>query len=107
LRHKEAKDGINFRKKLLIVALSLLFLILFIASFFGKNGWIEMDQAKKKQRALLQEIERLEEKKSQLEREIEELKKNPKAVEKKAREELWLMDPDEIVIIKENQEKDK
>lgn len=66
-----------------------------------------MDRAKKKQRALLQEIERLEEKRSQLEREIEELKKNPKAVEKKAREELWLMDPDEIVIIKENEEKDK
>lgn len=66
-----------------------------------------MDRAKKKQRALLQEIERLEEMRSQLEREIEELKKNPKAVEKKAREELWLMDPDEIVIIKENEEKDK
>jgi cell division protein FtsB len=107
LRRKEAKDRSNFRKKLLIVALSFLFLILFIASFFGKNGWIEMDRAKKKQRALLQEIERLEEMRSQLEREIEELKKNPKAVEKKAREELWLMDPDEIVIIKENEEKDK
>ncbi len=66
-----------------------------------------MDRAKKKQRALFQGIERLEEKRSQLEREIEELKKNPKAVEKKAREELWLMDPDEIVIIKKNEEKDK
>ena len=107
MRRKEVKDRRNFRKKLLIVALSLLFLILFIASFFGKNGWTEMDRAKKKQRALLQEIECIEEKRSQLEREIEELKKNPKAVEKKAREELWLMDPDEIVIIKENEEKDK
>ena len=34
-----------------------------------------------------------------LEREIEELKSNPKAVEKKAREKLWLMKPDEIVIV--------
>lgn len=107
MRREEAKDRSHFRKKLLIVALSILFLILLIASFFGKNGWIEMDQAKKRQRALLLEIERLEEKKNRLEREIEELKKNPKAVEEKAREELWLMDPDEIVIIKENKEKDR
>jgi len=33
-------------------------------------------------------------------KEIEELKKNPKAVEKKAREKLWLVKPDEVVIIK-------
>ncbi len=37
--------------------------------------------------------------KRKLEREIEELKTNPEAVEKKAREKLWLMKPDEIVII--------
>lgn len=60
-----------------------------------------MYRSNKRQRALLSEIERLEKIKSQLERQIEELEKNPKAVEKKAREELWLMDPDEIVIIKE------
>jgi cell division protein FtsB len=28
------------------------------------------------------------------------LKQNPKAVEKKAREKLWLVKPDEVVIIK-------
>lgn len=60
-----------------------------------------MYRSNKRQKALLSEIERLEKIKSQLERQIEELEKNPKAVEKKAREELWLMDPDEIVIIKE------
>ncbi|MGB2843389.1 MAG: septum formation initiator family protein, partial [Candidatus Aminicenantaceae bacterium] len=42
----------------------------------------------------------LEKEKKKLEREIEELKNNPKAVEKKAREKLWLMKPDEVVIIK-------
>ncbi len=60
-----------------------------------------MYRLKKKEKALLTEIEMLEKRKSQLEREIEELERNPKAVEKKAREELWLMDPNEIVIIKE------
>jgi cell division protein FtsB len=35
-----------------------------------------------------------------LEKEIEELENDPKAVEMKARDKLWLMKPDEIVIIK-------
>lgn len=60
-----------------------------------------MYHSKKRQRDLLFDIERLEKKKNHLERQIEELKENPKAIEKKAREELWLMDPDEIVIVKE------
>jgi cell division protein FtsB len=84
---------------------------LVIASFFGKNGWIEMYRSKKKQKALLLQMERLQEEKNRLQREIEELERNPRAVEKKARQELWLMDPDEIVIvkekIKEKKEKDK
>ncbi len=82
------------------MALGLLFLILLIASFFGKNGLIEMYRSKKKYQALIQEIETLRKEKQRLLREIEELRSNPKAVEKKAREKLWLMKPDEIVIIK-------
>lgn len=69
-----------------------------------------MSKSRKRQRALLSEIKRLEEKRSTLEREIEALKRDPKTMEKKAREKLWLMDPDELVIIKEKQnekEKDK
>ncbi|MDH4257654.1 MAG: septum formation initiator family protein, partial [Candidatus Aminicenantes bacterium] len=60
---------------------------------------IEIFQAQRKQKALLEKVERLEQKKSKLERDIEELRENPKAVEKKAREKLWLMKPDEIVIV--------
>jgi len=100
LKRQEEKQKIHFRKKLLAVALSLLFLILLIASFFGKNGLIEMYRSKKRYQALTQKIERLEKEKQRLLREIEELERNPKAVEKKAREKLWLMKPDEIVIIK-------
>jgi len=75
------------------------FLVLFLASFFGKKGLIEIYRAQKVQRDLLQEVERLEEKQKKLVREIEELRTNPKAVEKKAREKLWLQKPDEIVIV--------
>jgi len=100
LNRKEEKNKNLFRKRLLAVALSFLFLILLIASFFGKNGLIEMFRSKKKLVTLLQEIESLTQEKSKLERDIEELEKNPKAIEKKAREKLWYMKPDEIVIIK-------
>lgn len=75
------------------------FLVLLLDSFFGKKGLIEIYRAQKDQKALLQGVERLEKKKNKLEREIEELQTNPKALEKKAREKLWLQKPGEIVIV--------
>lgn len=53
-------------------------------------------------------VEQLKKEKAKLEREIEELERNPQAVEKTAREKLWLMEPDEFVIVKkEKKEKDR
>ncbi len=97
---KKEKDNISFRRKLLIAGLGFFFLVLLLASFFGKKGLIEIYRTQKEHKALLQEIVRLEIEKNKLEKEIEELKQNPKAVEKKAREKLWLVKPDEVVIIK-------
>jgi len=97
---KKEKDNISFRRKLLIAGLGFFFLVLLLASFFGKKGLIEIYRAQKEHEVLLQEIGRLEIEKRRLEKEIEELKQNPKAVEKKAREKLWLVKPDEVVIIK-------
>lgn len=59
-----------------------------------------MYRSKRRYQALIQQIERLEKKQQKLERDIAELEDNPKAVEQKAREKLWLMKPDEVVIIK-------
>ncbi len=97
---KKEKDNISFRRKLLIAGLGFFFLVLLLASFFGKKGLIEIYRAQKEQKTLLQEIALLEIETGRLEKEIEELKHNPKAVEKKAREKLWLVKPDEVVIIK-------
>ncbi|NIM57462.1 MAG: hypothetical protein GTO16_00765 [Candidatus Aminicenantes bacterium] len=97
---KKEKENVSFKRKLLVAGLGFFFLVLLLASFFGKKGLIEIYQAQKEYKALVQEIERLEIEKERLIREIEELKKNPKAVEKKAREKLWLVKPDEVVIIK-------
>jgi cell division protein FtsB len=97
---KQEKDNISFRRKLIVAGLGFFFLVLLLASFFGKKGLIEIYRAQKEHKVLLQEIEQLEIEKIRLEKDIEELKKNPKAVEKKAREKLWLVKPDEVVIIK-------
>jgi cell division protein FtsB len=87
-------------KKILIMGLSFLFLVLIIASFFGEKGLIEIFHAQKENDAMKQEVQQLSRKRDKLIRDIWELENNPKAVELKAREKLWLSDPDEIIIIK-------
>lgn len=90
----------SFRNKFLMTVLVFLFLVLIIASFFGKKGLIEVYNAQKQKDSLFEEIEQLEKIKSGLEREIKELESNPKAYEAKARDQLGLVYPDELLIIK-------
>ena len=102
MRINKEEEKISFRKKFFLAGLTFLFLVLIVTSFFGQRGLIEIFRAQKKYKALLQEYEKLTEGISRLEKEIEELEHNPEAVEKEAREKLWLMKPGEIVIIKGN-----
>ncbi len=94
------KSAASWKKKILIGGLAFLLVVLFITSLFGKKGLIEIYRARKNYAALQREIERLRQEKSRLEREIADLEKNPKAVERAAREQLWLVQPDEKVLIK-------
>jgi cell division protein FtsB len=100
LRRTKEKNALSFRKRLLLTGLVFLFLVLLIASFFGKRGLIEIYQAQKKKEALILETNQLMQERDKLLREIWELENNPKAIEEKARERLWLMDPEEMVIVK-------
>ena len=99
----------SFQNKLLTAVLFFLFLVLIIASFFGKKGLIEVYNAQKRKDSLFEEIEQLEKTKKGLEREIKELESNPKSYEAKARDKLGLVYPDEILVIKadESTSKDK
>ena len=90
----------SLRRKLLIYGFAFLLFVLFITSIFGKKGLVEIYRTRKTYAGLLQDIERLTKEKARLEKEIAELKKNPEAVDKQAREQLWLMPPDEKVIVK-------
>lgn len=94
----------SLRRRLVLAAIVFFFFVLIISSLFGKKGLIEIYQAKKKYRALQEEIQKLEEAKSRLLREIEELETNPQAVDKEARQKLWLIKPEEKVIVKKSKE---
>jgi len=94
------KETLSFKKKLLFGGVTFLFLVLVIASLFGERGLLEIYRVQQKKELLVQEVERLTDERDKLLREIYELESNPLAVDQKAREKLWLMDPEELVIIK-------
>ncbi len=99
-------------KRLVILAVIFLF-ILILTFFFGDSGIIEIIKSKNRISELKKDIEILEKEKVLLQRDIEELEKSPMALEKRAREKLWLMKKNEKVIVivnkkdKEKKEKEK
>ena len=96
---QRAKPPASLKKKLFFSGAGFIFLVFLIASFFGERGLIEVYQTQLKRDSLIRDRVLLSERKQKLIRDIQELRDNPKAVEEKAREKLWLMKPDELVII--------
>jgi cell division protein FtsB len=95
----DRKTG-GWKKKAIVAAFAFLLFVLLVTSFFGKKGLIEIYRARKIHAALLQEIAALEKRKAQLAKDVAALERDPKAVDKTARDQLWLMKPDEKVIVK-------
>jgi cell division protein FtsB len=88
--------------------LVLFVFILILAFFFGEGGILEIIKSRSKIELLTKDIEALEKEKATLLKEIEDLKKNPMALEKKAREKLWLMKKNEkVVVIVKDKDKNK
>ncbi|MGD1008915.1 MAG: septum formation initiator family protein [Candidatus Aminicenantales bacterium] len=88
-----------FRKKVFILGIACLFLVMVVTSVFGKKGVMDIHRARLKLADLDRDVRRLAWEKSRLEAEIRELERNPKAVEKEARDKLWLIKPGEKVIV--------
>jgi len=101
----EERRPASVRRKLALAAVAFFFLIILISSLFGRKGLIEIYRARNRFQALQQEIRDLEARKSELLKELEALRNDPRAVEKEAREKLWLIKPDEKVIVKKKEEK--
>lgn len=102
MKDEARKNSGSVRRKLFTAGVGFFILVMLVTSFFGKKGYMDIYKARKSCRALEAELQRLEEQKKNLELEIRELETDPRAVEKEAREKLWLMKPDEkVIVIKE------
>ena len=104
---KKIKDKTRFLKSKSFLVLVVLFIfILIMAFFFGEGGILEIISARSKIEKLRTNISGLTKERDILLKEIEELKKNPMALEKTAREKLWLMKKNEkVVVIVRNNDK--
>lgn len=76
-----------------------LFVVLLITSLFGTKGLMEIRRTRKSYDALLLKMKTLETTRSRLEKEIAHLQSDPRAVEREARQRLWLVKKNEIVIV--------
>jgi len=90
---------LSMRRKILMIGVGFFLLVILVTSFFGKKGYLDIARTRKACRTLDAEYRTLEERKQTLEKEIRALETDPRAVEKEVREKLWLMRPDEKVIV--------
>jgi len=90
----------SLRRRIAVGAAGFFLLVLVLTTIFGKKGLLEIARVRRDYAALLEEIDALRREKSRLEREIAELKTSPRAVEAEARDKLWLVKPEEKVIIR-------
>lgn len=104
---KKNNNKTRFLKSKSFLVLVVLFIfILILAFFFGEGGIIEIINARSRIEELQENISELKKEKGTLVKEIEELEKNPMALERTAREKLWLMKKNEkVVVIVKNSDK--
>ncbi|MFH2107819.1 MAG: septum formation initiator family protein [Chrysiogenia bacterium] len=96
--NKKKENSLIQSRGLALLLIFFLF-ILILAFVFGDRGIVEIVKTQNQIKLLRQTIKKLEIEKQKLSEEIELLKKNPLALEKKAREDLWLMKKNEKVIV--------
>jgi len=83
----------------IVLFLSLVIFIILFALIFGDKGLFEIIKKEREINRLKDQIEYLREQKRELIQQIIQLKDDPYALEKIAREELWLMKKNERVIV--------
>lgn len=93
------KESSLLQSRALPLLLAFFLFILVLAFVFGDRGIVEIVRTKRQIRDLQRTIADLEAEKTRLTREIEQLRASPLALEKKARQDLWLMKPDEKVVV--------
>lgn len=81
-----------------VLALILLCCALAAHEVFGNHGWLALRRQKTEYESLGQRIDRLKQENQELESQIKALKSDPKAIETRAREQLRLAKPGEMII---------
>ncbi|MBN2205973.1 MAG: septum formation initiator family protein [Candidatus Aminicenantes bacterium] len=102
---KRRRGRVGWRKKLLIGFGGVVVLSLLLTAILGPKGFLGLTRAKRDYQAQVEEIRRLEQERERLKREIAELERNPRAVESEARERIWLVKPDEKVLVKKAEDR--
>lgn len=88
------------KKKFFYLLLAVFLLSTLVTTFFGKKGYVDIQRAQKRYLELQVEVNKLTREKEKLEEEIKKLESDPRAIEKEAREKLWLIKPEEKVLVK-------
>lgn len=102
MKRKMKKNKIEFtfvKSRGFLMLVILFVFILILTFFFGDSGIVEIIKTQNKIETLKANITGLQAEKEKLENEIKELEDDPLALEKKAREKLWLMKKNEKVIV--------
>lgn len=101
MRDEPGRNDRAVRRTLFRAGVGFFVLVMVVTSFFGKKGYMDIVRTRRTLRALETECRALEERRGVLELEIRTLAEDPRAVEQEARGKLWLMRPDEKVIVLE------
>ncbi len=90
-----------------VLALALVCVALVVHEIFGEHGFLALRRQRKEYNSLQEQIRRLQQENQQLEKQIEGLKSDPKAIEKRAREQMHMARPGEIIYTLPEQESKK
>jgi len=101
-----SRQKITVSKKFIYLLVAIFLLSTLVATFFGKKGYVDIQRARKRYLELQLEVNKLNREKDKLEEEIRKLETDPRAIEKEAREKLWLIKPDEKVLVKKKEKQD-
>jgi cell division protein FtsB len=96
------RDFAFLQSKSVLLVVAFLLFILLLSFFFGDRGIVEIMKMKQQTRRLEVSLQDLDRQKLQLASEIAQLTSSPLAIEKQAREKLWLMKKNEKVIVFEH-----
>lgn len=100
------RPRLTAKKKVFYLLLAVFLLSTLVTTFFGKKGYVDIQRARKRYLELQIEVNKLTREKEKLEEEIKKLETDPRAIEKEAREKLWLIRPDEKVLVKKKENQD-